>query len=106
MAIPGAISAYFKESVTFHVRTAAGEDAYGVQQTTAISARARIEYTERTTTNSQGQEVASSAQVYTFDISGVSGSSRVTLPSGETCDVISVKRPQWPDGTRHLEVYV
>lgn len=106
MSVPGAIRAYFKETVTFHIRTAAGEDAYGVAQVTDTTARCRIEYTERTTTNSNGQEVASSAQIYCDDVTGVTGGSRVTLPNGETCDVISVRRPQWPDGTRHLEVYL
>ena len=104
--IPSAIRALFKETCSFLIETAVGEDAYGGSVTTTFSQLCRVEWKQRHVTNMSGQQTISSATIYTNDIPALNGETKVILPSGETKSIVSVARPLWPNGARHLEVMV
>lgn len=105
-SIPSAIRAHFTESVSFTVETAVGEDAYGNSVTTTTAQLARVDYGETKFTNASGQEMFSTAQIYTDDIPTFTAEGTVTLPGGKVEKVLSIKRNRWPNGAYSMEVYV
>lgn len=105
-AIPGAIRAFFKQSVTFNIKTTVGEDGYGKPVTAATTQLCRVDYSEAKFTTLSGEEMISHAQIYTDDIPTMTGDGTVTLPNGNVEKILSIKRNLWPNGAYSLEVYI
>lgn len=105
MALPAAIRAQLRDTVTIAVKT--GTDAYGDDVfADAVSRRARVTYHRGLIQKPGGDEVNTQYRIYAEDLSTITLESRITLPDGTTHDVQRFNRPAWPNGDRHLEIDV
>jgi hypothetical protein len=104
MALPGAIVAQLRDSIT--VQLAGAVDAYGQRAAgSSLSVRGRV-VTARTMVQSPGGDrLVEATKVIIPDVSGFTADAQLTLPDGTTHGVRSFSRRPWPDGrTYHIEV--
>lgn len=105
MPLPSAITTLMKETVT--VKTESTEDAYGNKTFASASIKAYVDYKRRTFRGIGGTDVISEVQVYLAeDVAALKVEDELTLPDGKVRRVKEVRRPAWPDGTRHVEVFL
>jgi len=102
--LPNAITVLMKDDVT--IKKKVNEDGYGNITTTSISSKAYVDYRKRMISRTDGDMIASDVQVYPeVDVPDLEEGS-VLLPDGTELPIKSVRRPAWPDGTRHTEVFL
>lgn len=103
--LPPGVIAQFKDTVTVHL--VSGRDAYDVPVETAVGdVKARVTYGEQSVSVVDGNQIVTSIKVHMEDIAGFTSEASITLPDGKKRPVKRFNRPAWPDGTRHLAVYL
>jgi hypothetical protein len=103
VSIPSAIRAQMKDTVS--VRVATGVDSYNVATLGAATlVKCRVTYVRMRSSTVGGDDIRTSTILLMPDIDGFDENAEVTLPDGTVLKVKDVKRPAWPDGSRHLQV--
>lgn len=105
MPLPRAITVLMKADVI--VKTKTNEDGYGKKVlSSGTPCKAYVDYNQRRVWTDQGEWLNSAVQAYlAVDFPTLTTEGEVTLPDGTKPPIRGVRRPAWPDGSRHTEVF-
>lgn len=105
MAVDPALSELMLQTVTWQPRSSLnsyGEPTFG----TAVTIACRVERDVKMVRTADGQEVVSSAQVYTDEVHGVTVKDQLTFTDGTLVDILSVAT-HWDEvGPSHEVIYI
>jgi hypothetical protein len=105
MPLPRGILSLMKDTISAQPR--ANDDAYGTKTYGAsVSVRARVMYDQKRIWAADGTQTYSTTQVIAEDVPTLTADGKITLPDGTSPPIRSIKHPSWPDGSKHMEIYL
>jgi hypothetical protein len=74
-----------------------GERSFGA----GVPIPARVQYREERVTIASGEEQVARGRVYLGELTGIQPEDKITLPDGETPEILAVRRVDDEDGPHH-----